>query len=200
MGEELTSIFDSHPRLWRMSYNIGARDPHNLPNAWLEENAYRVESGWYGHHNLALYVAPDFRTPGVGPGSGTVSFDAKVELRYPQVDARLRPGDVLALPLRWRALAELDADYVVFVHVGPPDAPPLAQDDGRPHNGLEPTDAWIVGQEVLDRRALLLPQDMPPGRYQVQVGLYRASDGTRLPLDGGNGADALSLGHVEVGR
>jgi hypothetical protein len=200
VGEELTSIFDSHPRLWRMSYDIGARDPYNLANAWLEDNAYRVESAWYGRHNLALYVAPGFRTPGIGPATGTASFDAKIELRYPRVDAKLRPGDVLALPLRWRALAETATDYMVFVHVGLLDTPPLAQDDGQPHNGLEPTGTWTVGQEVLDRRALLLPPDIPPGRYRVQVGLYRPTDGTRLPLNGADGVNALSLGHVEVGR
>jgi hypothetical protein len=199
VGEELMSIFDSHPRLWRMSYAIGARDPHNLPNAWLEDNAFRVESTWYGRHNLALYVAPDFQTPGVGPGTRTAYFGGEIELRYPRVDAKLRPGDVLALPLRWRALAEPGADYVVFVHVGLPDTPPLAQHDEQPHNGLEPTGTWDVGQEVLDRHALLLPQDMPSGRYLVQVGLYRPSDGIRLALDGANGADILSLGTVEVG-
>jgi hypothetical protein len=200
VGEELKSIFESHPRLWRMSYDIGAQDPYNLPNAWLEDNAFRVESVWYGRHNLALYVAPDFETPGVGPSTQTAHFDGGIELRYPQVDAQLRPGDVLALLLRWRALAEPDADYVVFVHVGLPDAPPLAQADRQPHNGLEPTGTWNVGQEVLDRHALLLPQDMPSGRYLVRVGLYRPSDGVRLPLEGADGADALSLGYVEVGR
>jgi hypothetical protein len=114
------------------------------------------------------------------------------------VDAKLEPGDVLALPLRWRALAEPDANYAIFVHLGLPGAPPLAQDDGQPHNGLEPTDTWTVGREVLDRRALLLPQHLPPGRYAIQVGLYRASDGARLPADGVTGADAVSLGYVEV--
>jgi hypothetical protein len=200
VGEELTSILDSHPRLWRMSYDVEARDPHNLPNAWLEDNAYRVESTWYGRHNLALYVAPDFRTPGAGPVTKTASFDGKIELSYLQVDAKLRPGDVLALPLRWRALAEPGADCVVFVHVGLPDTPPLAQNDEQPHNGLELTGTWNVGQAVLARHALLLPQDMASGRYLVQVGLYRASDGIRLPPNGANWADALTLGYVEVGR
>ncbi len=200
VGEELKSIFDSHSRVWRMSYKIGAQDPHNLSSAWLEDNAYRVESEWYGCHDLALYVAPDLQTPGVGPGTGTATFDAKIELRYPQVDAKLRTGDVLAIPLRWRALAEPEVDYVVFLHVGLPDTPPLAQDDGMPHNGLEPTSIWNAGQEVLDRRALLVPHDMPSGRYLVQAGLYRASDGTRLLLDGANGTDSVVLGYVEVGR
>jgi hypothetical protein len=200
VGGELTSIFDSHPRVWLMSYKIGARDPRNLAGAWLERNAYRVESRWYGRHNLALYLAPGFQAPGVGPDTETASFDGKIALEYPVVNAKLQPGDVLALPLRWRALAAVDDDYKVFLHIGQLNAPPVAQDDGQPHNGLEPTGEWKLGQEVLDRRALLLPSDVAPGRYRVRVGLYRVSDGSRLSLSGAHEGDALSLGYVEVER
>lgn len=196
--EELTSIVESHPRVWRWSYEIGARDPNNLACAWLDENAYRVESRWYGRHNLALYLAPDFRTPGVGPDAGTASFGGGIELEYPMVDATLQPGDVLALPLRWRASSPVSEDHRVFVHVGLPNAPPIAQDDGQPCNGLEPTGEWEPGQEVLDHRALSLPRDVPLGRYLVRVGLYRASDGSRLPLSGGDEENALILGSIEV--
>ncbi len=105
------------------------------------------------------------------------------------------PGDLLALPLRWRALDTLDGAYTVFVHLGPPASPPLAQSDGPPQNGLSPTSTWVAGQQVLDRHVLTLPDDVPPGRYPLTVGLYRPSDGRRLP--GGDG-DSLLLGYVEV--
>ncbi len=200
VGDELTSILGAHSRLWSMSYNIGAQDPQNLSGSWLEENAYRVDSGWYGRHHLSLYVGSDFQTAGIEPDAGTAAFDGRIELHYPKVRAELQGGDVLALPLRWHALADIKGDYAVFVHVGPADAAPLAQDDGRPRNGLEPTATWGRGQEVLDRRALLVPDDVPPGRYPVRVGLYCIADGTRLLIDGSDGADAAELGYVEVGR
>jgi hypothetical protein len=123
------------------------------------------------------------------------SFDGRVELSYPLVDARLRSGDALALPLRWRALTALSEDYSVFVHLSLPGEAPLAQSDGP----LQ-TSTWLEGQQMLDRRALLLPPGTPPGRYTVNVGLYRPSDGTRLPLDRAGNQDALPLGYVEVGR
>jgi len=192
---ELETIFARHPRLWLLSYRIGARDANNLSGSWLEREAYRVESTWYGRHNLALYLTPDFHTPGVGPAEETASFGGRVELSYPVVDARLKSGDALALPLRWRALTALDEDYSIFVHLSLPGEAPLAQSDGP----LQ-TSAWEEGQQVLDRRALLLPPGAPPGRYTVNVGLYRPSDGTRLPLDGAGSQDALTLGYVEVGR
>jgi 4-amino-4-deoxy-L-arabinose transferase-like glycosyltransferase len=197
VGTELESIFASHPRLWLLSYRVAAEDPANLPGSWLEGAAYKVESGWYGPHHLALYLAADFQTPGVGPDEATAVFDEQIELRYPRVDARLKPGDVLALPLRWRAMTAPGEDYHAFVHLGVAGAPPLVQNDGPPRNGTSPTGAWAAGQEVLDRRALALPDTLPPGRYRVFVGLYRPSDGSRLPVDG-QGTDILPIGNVQV--
>ncbi|MBC7248739.1 MAG: glycosyltransferase family 39 protein [Anaerolineae bacterium] len=199
VGPELESIFATHPRLWLLSYRIAAEDAHNLSASWLEAEAYKVESNWYGRHHLALYLAPHFQTPGVGPEEGTAYFGGWVELRYPVVDAHLHPGEVMALPLRWRALTPLDEEYNAFVHLGLPGAPPLAQNDGIPQNGLAPTSVWAVGREVLDRRVLSLPDDMAPGRYQVTVGLYRLSDGSRLAVRNVNGQEgAVRLGYVHV--
>jgi 4-amino-4-deoxy-L-arabinose transferase-like glycosyltransferase len=200
VGPELTLILTSHARIWLLDYEIAAENLHNLSSSWLRAEAYEVESSWYGNHHLALYLAPRFRRPGVGPDEGVNCFDGRIELHYPLVDAYLSPGDTLALPLRWKALAALDEDYVVFVHLGMPGVPPLAQNDGPPRNGLNPTSTWTVGQEVVDRRALLLPDTIPPGRYQVMVGLYRSPDGSRLPIDDTPGQDALIMGYVDVER
>jgi hypothetical protein len=200
VGPELTSIFSAHPRLWLLDYRRAAGDPANLPGSWLEAEAYRVESGWYGDHHLALYLDPATRTAGVGPEEGAGSFDGRIELRYPLVDARLGPGDVLALPLRWRALVSIEEDYQAFVHLGKTALPPAAQSDGAPRNGLEPTCGWVADKEVVDRRALPLPETIEPGTYRVTAGLYRLADGKRLPVDGADELDGLVLGYVEIVR
>jgi len=198
VDSELKSIFASHPRLWLLSHDIAAEDENNLSGFWLQKNAYKVESNWYGRHNLALYLTPNFQTPGVGPDEETVTFDGQVELRYPLVDAQLRPGDALALPLHWQALAPLEENYKIFVHLGLPDIPPLVQSDAFPQNGLELTSTWDVGQQVMDRQALLLPETLPPDCYQVLVGLYRPSDGERLLVDTVDRPDIWPLGQVKV--
>ncbi|MBE9508232.1 MAG: hypothetical protein IMY86_09295, partial [Chloroflexi bacterium] len=198
VGPELTSIFASHPRLWLLSYLVAAESTQNLSATWLEAEAYKAESSWYGNHHLAQYLAPDYQTEGVGPEKGMAFFGEQIELRYPLVNARLSPGDEIALPLRWWALATPDEDYQVFVHLGTPGVPPLAQNDGPPQNGLSPTSTWVIGQEVLDRRVLLLPDTLPPGRYAVTAGLYRLSDGSRLPVSGADGQNILTIGYVEV--
>jgi hypothetical protein len=198
VGPELESIFASHDRLWRFSYGVGVRDANNPPNVWLASNAYRLESTWFGNHNLALYVAPDFHTVGVGPGTGEASFDGKITLRYPTVDAQMAPGDVLAVPLTWQAVAPIDQDYAVFLHLGLPDKPPIAQSDGHPYTAPDSAQTWPMGEELVDHRALVVPDGILPGNYRIFVGLYRPSDGRRLPLDSAAGQDILTLGQVEV--
>ena len=198
VGPELKNIFSSHERLWLLSYRISAEDRHNLPASWLEAEAAKVESNWYGRHHLALYLSPEYHTEGVGPKREVATFDNQIELDYPVVSTTLWPGDTLLLALRWRALSAPGEDYQVFAHLGPSGIPPLVQADGPPRNGLSPTGTWEQGQEVWDRRALVLPDSLPAGQYPVRVGLYRLSDAHRLPVDGQPGLDSIHVGAVSV--
>jgi hypothetical protein len=49
---------------------------------------------------------------------------------------------------------------------------PIAQSDGMPRNNLYPTGQWVAGEVVADQVILNL-EDVPPGTYQLVVGLYR---------------------------
>ena len=99
--------------------------------------------------------------------------------------------------LRWTTTATPGTDYQVFVHVVGSDGIPVAQFDGPPMGGLLPTSRWIPNTNVDDRRHLSLALDMPPGVYQLNVGLYKWTTGERLPLADGSG-DFLSLAQIDV--
>jgi hypothetical protein len=88
----------------------------------------------------------------------------------------------LRLDLVWVARAQLAESYKVFVHVIDDSGKLWAQDDSRPVQYAGNTNRWQPGQVTLDRHELPLPADMPAGRYQVRVGLYREGDGQRLPV------------------
>ena len=82
---------------------------------------------------------------------------------------------------------EIVLDYTVFVHLLGPfnpatGGPVWAQHDGQPLGGQYPTHSWLTGRVVKDRHVLTLPPDMPPGEYQVEVGLYDLASGMRLPV------------------
>ncbi len=98
----------------------------------------------------------------------------------------------LAVTLSWAAAAYPAADYTVFVHlVRPGEDQALSQGDAPPLAGRWPTSLWLPGVRVDDEHRVALPGDLPPGPYELLVGLYDPATGTRLPLAGGH--DALRL-------
>jgi len=116
-----------------------------------------------------------------------VNFDNKLRLRgYAYQAEAYRPGETVQLTLQWEAMRAMDEAYKVFVHVLGPSGLPVAQQDNEPLNGTYPTTRWQPGERVSDPYAIALPAGLPPGEYPVEVGLYRLSDFTRLPvLDAG---------------
>lgn len=88
----------------------------------------------------------------------------------------VRPGDSIQVWLDWRALAAVDQSYTVFVHLTDGAGRPWAQHDYTPMGGAFPTflwiPKWIEGQTVSDPYELVLPPDVPPGDYVIEIGMY----------------------------
>jgi hypothetical protein len=105
-------------------------------------------------------------------------------------------GSALGVTLYWQAPTHPTRDYTVFVQVLDSAGRLVAQTDGQPRGGDEPTTAWDPGEVVVDRHALDLPATLAPGRYRVIAGLYVLQTGARLKLP--SGADYLVLGEVQV--
>jgi hypothetical protein len=106
-------------------------------------------------------------------------------LGYNVDGGELSPGGVLPLTLYWQALAPMETDYTVFVHLLDASGAVRAQRDAPPLDGDYPTSLWDEGEVVKDPHAIPLPPDLSPGRYQVALGLYSLGTMERLPvLDG----------------
>src|SRR5262249_40372976 len=108
-----------------------------------------------------------------------------------------RPGDTLLVTLRWQAAAKMSVDYTVFTQLWDSSGQVAAQLDSQPASGTRPTSGWQPGETVLDRKALLLPADLPPGQYALVAGLYDLATLQRLTLAPG-GVDHIVLGTVQV--
>ena len=102
----------------------------------------------------------------------------------------LRAGEPLSVTLAWRARRTMAADYTRFVHLTDATGRVWAQADGWPRQGRYPTSLWMADEVVVERLALSLPDDLPPGPYTLRVGFYLPSDGAHLPV---NGEDVGSL-------
>jgi len=87
----------------------------------------------------------------------------------------------LRLSLLWRAEAEIEMDYTVFVHLTHDEAI-LAQDDSFPAGGYYPTSLWRVGDIVSDEHTLALPEPYDPGRHKLIVGFYQLETLHRLQV------------------
>lgn len=105
-------------------------------------------------------------------------------------------GSQIDLTFYWQAQRRPSHDYTIFIHVLNGAGNVVAQADGQPLQGDEPTSAWDPGEIVADQHAVRLPANLPPGRYQVTAGLYLLKTGVRLKLQ--NGADHLVLQSIDV--
>ena len=94
------------------------------------------------------------------------------------------PGGRVEIVPYWQPVQQAQHDYNVFVHLVAPDtiAPVLAQDDGPPSLEARPTSSWTVASDVIVGRTIGIdiPADLPPGAYQLNLGLYDWQTGERL--------------------
>ncbi len=132
------------------------------------------------------------------------NFDDTIQLLgYDLPVTSLVPGDPLPLTLVWQSrTSDIRASYTVFAHLIGPDGEIHAQADKVPgFRSKQPTTSWAMGEVITDPISIPLDPHTPPGKYAVQVGLYLAPDGPRLPLRDEIGTllgDTLVLTQVEV--
>ncbi len=91
-----------------------------------------------------------------------------------EIQGEALPGGELKVRLFWLSLAPMQEDYKVFVHFyNPTSLQVVAQHDGTPVGGFTPTKRWYPGEILEDDHVLRLPEGLPPGRYEIGVGMYR---------------------------
>jgi hypothetical protein len=107
-------------------------------------------------------------------------FDSSVRLVNYEVNRA--PGRV-EVTLTWAGPAPDTGDGVVFVHLYNQDdihTEPVAQAVARPGGGALPPGNWLPGEIIRD--TYTLPDDLPPGTYEVAVGIFDARTGERYPV------------------
>jgi 4-amino-4-deoxy-L-arabinose transferase-like glycosyltransferase len=130
---------------------------------------------------------PSFDVPTMQYAVG-IRFGQSLELAGYDLDAELvEAGARLQVTLYWRALAEMDRDYVVFVHILDSTGRFVTGHDSEPVGGTLPTSRWIPGEVVRDRHDLALEQVLA-GRYNLEVGLYERGTRERLAVTDQAGA------------
>ena len=121
-------------------------------------------------------------------------FDKKMKLLGYDVKGDAGQKSALVI-LYWRALAQMDTSYTVFVHLLDAQNKVIAAGDALPGNGEFPTPGWIEDEYITDARMLAL-DDVPPGTYRIEIGVYDAATGVRLKLS--EGTDRILFPPIQV--
>ncbi len=123
-------------------------------------------------------------------------------LGYDVAESRLKPGQALRLTLYWQCLAPMETSYTVFTHLLRNTSQMCCGHDSIPVGGTRPTPGWVLHEVLTDVHEIILPSDAPPGEYRIEVGMYNAATGERLPALDGAGIrleqDRILLRAVEV--
>lgn len=174
----------------RVSYTL------SLP-AGLPPGLYTVRAGWYdasvarlataqgaGSVPLAVVVVADPGRPQALPPD--TLLDGAFENGVHLLGYRLgRETGSLQLELAWATGRPLGSDYAVFVHLRDRNGANQAFGDGPPLDGRWPTSLWPVGYLLTDPHDVPLPPGLPPGDYELVVGLYDPRTTQRVGLTTG---------------
>ncbi|MBP6789229.1 MAG: DUF2723 domain-containing protein [Candidatus Promineofilum sp.] len=160
----------------------------------------RAVCGWLRRPTTGCVVA-ELAVSGAPLTEGAVNFADRIALLDVVVDAdSLTPGGQLPVTLTWQGLAEMDADYTVFVQVLDAADRLVGQVDAWPVQGTFPTSQWTPGETVVDPYLVQLSADLPPGDYRIHVGLYLLATGQRLPVVDESGAAIDDKVEIAIGR
>jgi hypothetical protein len=108
------------------------------------------------------------------------------------------PGQPLRLTLFWQALAAINTNYTIFLHLRNQANQTVAQIDFIPAHS---TSNWWVGDTPVDSKELALPAGLPPGRYRLLVGLYNPQTLERLAVQNDStGENAIELTQFVISK
>lgn len=123
-------------------------------------------------------TAPENRD--VAPGLQLLGYDLPVTVAS--------PGELVRLALYWRAVEDVQRDYVLSVQLADEEGNVWLEQKGLPVDGTYPTTEWNEGEVLRDWHDLLVPPDAPQGRHEL---LLQA-------IEEGEVLGEIRLGHVEV--
>ncbi|HID61749.1 MAG TPA: hypothetical protein EYP49_03235 [Anaerolineae bacterium] len=168
---------------------------------WVPRRAVTPLAGVLGVAMLVIavvspfrYIAPAYARPPLLsetelekiPNPLAVTFEGQMKLLGYEVSREaVRPGESLDVTLYWQALAPMERNHSVFVHLLDENDLVLASQDTFPGQGNFPTRLWRVGDAIADVYTIVVPPTaFTPSSAQLEVGLYEFDSGKRLAVYG----------------
>ena len=160
---------------------------------WLNQRAYQFDGGYAGGYERMAYVwAPSVETR---KPIGLILAD-RVDVISGGLGAdRFAPGDVIPIELELRKIGALADVVVIKTQLNGQGQVVDGHASGLQSGSVDPM-AWPLETNVIDRRGLLIPVDLTPGEYTVEIG-FEIPDG---PLLTATGQAFFALGKITVAR
>lgn len=169
---------------WASAFTIVPRQ--DLPVSGDAPPLARFENG------VEVYQANVWNT---GHGDGPDFLFQLPSLKPEAWERVFRPVDVelmpwVSTPVLWRATRPVGEDLTAFVHIVDETGNTTAQSDGPPAtNSNYPTSRWQPNEWVPAFLKHDVPRETARGhRYRLDIGLYRPSDGSRIPAHRADGS------------
>ncbi len=200
-GRMMRDVLARYNRVWLVTGGLPPNDPENTVEQWLASEAYKANDTWYEDFRLVDYGtatllqhAPETPLNATLVGAGT----SQITLIAARVPSLSLPGRVLPVDVRYQLQDQNDQDLRWFVQLLRPEGNPAAMLDTGPEDGYLPFSQLPANEELIERAGLLLPDNLPPGRYEVIAGLYNPALEGAPRLRTPDGSDFVRLGMVEV--
>ncbi len=223
----VTSLVSGAAKTFAPVYFVGDRAPFAPCNTrpverLISEDYYPISSTDYGV-DIRLVTYLPINGPNVPGGTQQLTKPDYVDARFgesivldrvwqnyygttpweTEFYSNIRPGDMLGFTLIWESIAPIDTDYTVAFFIIAADGSIVFQEDAGPVNNFKPTSTWAVGETIYDHHGVVLPSDLPQGRYNVVVVLYDLLTLERLPIASADGeplGDQLVIWSIDVGE
>jgi hypothetical protein len=144
------------------TWRLGWHDPETNTPLLVADGQKDVELG------MVWLESPEISTP----TGETATFNDTIHLQSATLN---RPEN--SLSLIWETTSPITEDITIFVHLLDANGQKVGQVDGDPFDNRYRLTAWRVGHQFEETRAF--PNDMD--YTSVAIGIYRRTDGSRLP-------------------
>jgi hypothetical protein len=126
------------------------------------------------------------------------NLDEGIELLGYTVPPVAEAGESIPVTLHWQATARLDRDYLVRLCLHDSAGRPVCR-WGHPADGRYPTRAWEEGYVIRDHLFLPTPRCLPPGEYELSLGIQPLRlDTAPAAMAGIPSSPVVSLGELLV--